>query len=136
MFDQSAAGLNQPLLQAGQRPLPDRRGQRQPSPQIAEIIGDNAQPQPHLVSPKAVTGKPRHRDRLLAFLYPLLGSATLVVEAHHRPIVERLVSHDKGRRGETTPRNETRPSPPRAWPASNSLPDRESSCTGSPACGS
>jgi hypothetical protein len=32
-----------------------------------------------------VAGKPRHRDRLLAFLYPLFCRAALIVEAHHRP---------------------------------------------------
>ena len=33
MFDEPSAGLHQPLLQAGERPLPDRRGQRQPPPE-------------------------------------------------------------------------------------------------------
>jgi hypothetical protein len=63
MLDEPSAGLDQPLLQAGQRPAGDPRRQRQPPLQIAEIIGDNAQPQPHLIGPKAVTGKPRQRDR-------------------------------------------------------------------------
>src|SRR6202035_4576491 len=55
MLDDPSAGLHQPLLQAGQRPLPDPRGQRQPSPQIPEVISNQAQPQPHLVSAKAMT---------------------------------------------------------------------------------
>jgi hypothetical protein len=44
MLDEPSTGLHQPLLQAGQRPLPDPRGQRQPPPQIPEVIGDEAQP--------------------------------------------------------------------------------------------
>ena len=58
------------------------RGQRQSPPQIAEVVGDDTQPEPHLVGAEAMAAKPRHLDRLLAFLYPLLGRATLVVEAH------------------------------------------------------
>jgi len=85
MLDEPSPGLHQPLLQAGQRPLPDRRGQRQPPPQIPEVIGDQTQPQPHLVSAKAMAGKPRHRDRLLALFNPLFRRPALVVEAHHRP---------------------------------------------------
>ena len=42
------------------------------------FIGDKAQLQPHLVGAKAVTGKPHHRDRLLALFDPLLGCPTLV----------------------------------------------------------
>ena len=37
VLDQPAAGVHQPLLQAGQRPVPDLLRQRQPPPQI---IGD------------------------------------------------------------------------------------------------
>jgi hypothetical protein len=42
-----------------------------PPLQIPEVIDDQSQPQPHLVGAKAVTGKPRHRDHLLA-LFDLL----------------------------------------------------------------
>jgi hypothetical protein len=48
------------------------------------VVGDNTQPQPHLVGLEAVGRKPHHRDRLLAFLDPLFCRATFVVEAHHR----------------------------------------------------
>jgi len=47
MFDQSAAGLDQPLLQAGERPGGDPRRQRQPAPQVPQVIGDDAQPEPY-----------------------------------------------------------------------------------------
>src|SRR5712672_1776202 len=68
-----------------------------------ESISDQAQPQPHLVSAKAMTGKRRHRDRLLALLYPLFSRAELVVEAHRRPVVESQVGHDKPDTGEQLP---------------------------------
>src|SRR6266852_3096266 len=72
VLNQPSAGLHHPPLQAGQRPLPDRRGQRQPPPQVPEVISDQAQPQPHLVGAKAVTGKPRHLHCLLTLFNPLV----------------------------------------------------------------
>ena len=70
MFNQTASGFHQPLLQAGQRPPVDACRQHQPPPQVAEILSDHAKPQPHLVGLEAVARKPRHRDHLFAFLYP------------------------------------------------------------------
>ena len=40
---QSAAGLQQPLLQARQRPVVDLRWQHQSSPQVSQVVGDQAQ---------------------------------------------------------------------------------------------
>jgi hypothetical protein len=118
MLDQPPAGFHQPLLQAGKRPLPDPRGQRQPAPQVPEVISNQAQPQPDLVGAKAVAAKPRQRDRLLALLDPLFGRAALVVEAHYRPVVERQVGHDKADAGEQLPAMELdlRHHPPRLLP--------------------
>ena len=45
-FDQTTPGFHQPLLQAGQRPLVDPCRQRQTPPQIAQVVGNYAQPQP------------------------------------------------------------------------------------------
>jgi hypothetical protein len=95
--------LTNRLLQAGQRPDGDPHRQRQPPPEVPEVISNQAQPQPDLVGAKAVAAKPRQRDRLLAFLYPLLGRAPLVVEAHHCPVVERQVGHDKADAGKQFP---------------------------------
>jgi hypothetical protein len=55
-----AAGLHQPLLQAGQRPTLDPPGQRQPPPQIPQVVGNQAQPQPYVVRPKTVANQQRH----------------------------------------------------------------------------
>ena len=70
-LNQMAAALDQPLLQAGQRPAVDPCWQRQPPPQVAQVVGDQTEPQPHLIGPEAVAGKPRHRNRLLTFFDPV-----------------------------------------------------------------
>jgi len=44
LLDQTSAGLYQPLLQAGERPVLDPLGQHQPSPQVPQIVRDRAQP--------------------------------------------------------------------------------------------
>jgi hypothetical protein len=49
MFHQPSSGLHQPLLQTRERPVLDPSGQCQPSSQIAQIVGQQAQRQPHLV---------------------------------------------------------------------------------------
>src|SRR5713226_759840 len=38
VFDQTSASFHQALLHAGQRPLTDPRRQRQPPPQIPEVV--------------------------------------------------------------------------------------------------
>src|SRR6516165_8140010 len=83
MLYQPPTGLDQTLLQSGQRPVADRLGQRQPPPEVSQIVSQHAQPQPYLIGTKAVAAKPRHRDRLLALFNPLFGGAALVVEAHY-----------------------------------------------------
>jgi len=41
VFKQTASGLHQPLLQAGERPVADLPGQRQAPPKVAEVVGTN-----------------------------------------------------------------------------------------------
>ena len=95
MLYQMAPGFHQSLLQAGQRPVGDPCRQRQLPPRITEVLGDHAQPQPHLVGTEAVARKPRHCDRLLALFDPLLRRAALVVEAHHGPVIGCQTGHDE-----------------------------------------
>ena len=66
MLYQSPAGFQQTLLQAGQRPIADPFGQRQPPLQVAKIVGENTQPQLHLIGAETVAAKPHHRCRLLS----------------------------------------------------------------------
>ena len=58
MSDEPRAGLEKPLLEARQGPALDGDGQDQPAQQIAEVIGDHPEEQPHLVGPEAVAGEP------------------------------------------------------------------------------
>ena len=85
MLYQPAAGLHQPLLQAGQRPRFESLRHHQPPPQVVQAVCDHAQPQPHLVRPESVATQPRHLHRLLPLFDPLLDRAPLVVEPYHRP---------------------------------------------------
>ena len=39
--DQATTGLEQPLLEAGQRPVPDGERQDEPPQEIAEVVGDD-----------------------------------------------------------------------------------------------
>ena len=95
VLDQPTAGLHQSVLQARQRPALDPVRQSEPSPQVAQVVGQHAQLQSHFVGPKTMARKPRPVCGLLAFFNPLLGRAALVVEAHHRPTRQRHVRHDK-----------------------------------------
>jgi hypothetical protein len=54
MPDEASARLEQPLLEAREGPALDGDGQNQPAQQIAEIVGDDPQEQPHLIGPEAV----------------------------------------------------------------------------------
>ena len=85
MLYQAPTGLDQTLLQASQRPIADRFGQCQPPLQVAKVVGDDTQSQPHFIGAEAMTAKPpRHRDGLLALFNPLFGGTSPVVEAHQR----------------------------------------------------
>jgi hypothetical protein len=58
MPDEAPAGLDQPLLQARSRPTLNGEGQNKSAQEIAEIVRDDAQEQPHLIGMEAVTGEP------------------------------------------------------------------------------
>jgi len=83
MHYQPSSRLHQPLLKAGKRPLSDFLWQHQPPQQIPQVVGKNAEPQPHLIAAKPVAAQPRHLHRLLALLDPLLCLAALVIEMDH-----------------------------------------------------
>jgi hypothetical protein len=86
MADEAPAGLEQPLLEARQRPARNGEGQDQPAQQIAEVVGDDAEQQPHLVGPEAMTGEASPVSGGLAFLDPLLRRPASVVEADDGPV--------------------------------------------------
>src|SRR5450756_1555905 len=101
MFHQPSSGLHQPLLQAGQGPVLNPSRQTQPPPQIPQVVGQQAQRQPHLVRAEPMAREPRHLDRLLSLLDPLLRRPPLVIEPHHRPARRLHGGHD-----ETQPRGQ------------------------------
>jgi hypothetical protein len=80
MLHESPAGLDEALLQAGERPRVDALGQHQTPPQVPEVVRQHTELQSNLVRPEPVTREPRPVRRLLAFLDPLLRRAALVVE--------------------------------------------------------
>src|SRR5437016_5257064 len=95
MSDEPRAGLEKPLLEARQGPALDGDGQDQPAQQIAEVIGDHPEEQPHLVGPEAVAGEPGPVGGFLAFLDPLLCRPALVVEADDGPVRPRQGGDDE-----------------------------------------
>src|SRR6266404_5875497 len=99
MPDQSPASLEQPLLEACQRPILNRKGESEPAQEIAEVVGDDPEQQADLVGPEPVTGESGPVGGFLALLDPLLRRPTLVVEVDDGPI-----RPGQGRDDETHPR--------------------------------
>ena len=93
MSDQTAAGLEEPLLQARQRPALDGQGQGQPASQIADVIRDDPEQQADLIGP----------EPCFALLDPLLRGPALVVEADDSPVPVSVVTM-KPTRGNNSPR--------------------------------
>src|SRR5262245_3902808 len=95
VLHQAPAGLDEPLLQTGERPAVDPLGQHETPPEIPQVVCEHAELQAHLIGPEPVTGQARPVRGLFAFLDPLLGRAPLVVEAHHGTTREEEVRHDE-----------------------------------------
>jgi len=52
--DEASAGLEQSLLETRQRPALDGKRQDQPTQEIAKIVVDDPEEQPHLIGAKAM----------------------------------------------------------------------------------
>jgi hypothetical protein len=100
MFHQPSSGLHQPLLQAREGPVLNPSRQTQAPPQVPQIVGQQAQRQPHLVRAETMARQARHLHRLLAFLDPLLRRPPLVVEPHHCPTRRLQIGHNEPHTGE------------------------------------
>src|SRR5437667_8508024 len=81
MSDEAPAGFEEPLLETRQGPVLDGHGENEPAQEIAEVVGDHPEEQPHLIGPEPVTGEAGPVGGGLALLEPLLGRPPLVVEA-------------------------------------------------------
>src|SRR5215475_1793755 len=95
MSDQAPAGLEEPLLETRQRPTLNGGGQDEPSQQIAKIVGDHPEEEPHLVGPEAVAREARPMGGFLALLDPLLGRPALIVEADDGSVRTGQGGHDE-----------------------------------------
>ena len=73
--------FEEPLLETRQGPVLDGHGENEPAQEIAEVVGDHPEEQPHLIGPEPVTGEAGPVGGGLALLDPLLGRPALVVEA-------------------------------------------------------
>ena len=81
MSDEAPAGFEEPLLETRQGPVLDGHGENKSAQEIAEVVGDHPEEQPHLIGPEPVTGEAGPVGGGLALLDPLLGRPALVVEA-------------------------------------------------------
>src|SRR2546427_2377898 len=81
MSDEAPAGFEEPLLETRQGPVLDSHGENESAQEIAEVVGDHPEEQPHLIGPEPVTGEAGPVGGGLALLDPLLGRPALVVEA-------------------------------------------------------
>ena len=68
---------------------------RQAPEEIAQIISQDEQREPYLVSHELVTRQPRPVQDVLALFDPLLGSASAIVEVHHALRARRHVGYDE-----------------------------------------
>src|SRR3989442_13896343 len=60
MSDEAPAGFEEPLLETRQGPVLDGHGENEPAKEIAEVVGDHPEEQPHLIGPEPVTGEAGH----------------------------------------------------------------------------
>lgn len=95
MSDEASAGLEDPLLETREGPTLDSDGQDEPTEQIAEVVGDDAEKQSHLVGPESMTREACPVGSGLALLDPLLGRPALVVEADDRAVRSRERGNDE-----------------------------------------
>jgi len=102
--DEAPPGLEQPLLQARQGPALDGKRQSEPAQEVAEIVGDDPEEQPHLVGPEAVAREARPMGGFFALLDPLLRRPALVVEMDDGAVRPGERGDDEADPGKSSPR--------------------------------
>src|SRR2546422_5013888 len=80
MSDEAPAGFEEPLLETRQGPVLDGHGENEPAQEIAEVVGDHPEEQPHLIGPEPVTGEAGPVGGGLCLLFPPLGPPPLWLE--------------------------------------------------------
>src|SRR2546428_4992570 len=81
MSDEAPAGFEEPLLETRQGPVLDGHGENEPAQEIAEVVGDHPEEQPHLIGPEPVTGEAGPVGGGAAPPFPLPRPAPLGLEA-------------------------------------------------------
>jgi hypothetical protein len=108
LSDQPPGRLEQPLLEAREKPGLDGDGQNKPAEQIAEVVGDDPKQQADLIGPESMTGQPDPVSGFLALLAPVLRRPPLIVEADNRGFKSRRPAIKSRGRGEWSTVNRLR----------------------------
>src|SRR2546422_5432767 len=77
MSDEAPAGFEEPLLETRQGPVLDGHGENEPAQEIAEVVGDHPEEQPHLIGPEPVTGEAGPGGGGVSLPYPPLRPPAL-----------------------------------------------------------
>jgi hypothetical protein len=107
MSHETPAGLEEPLLQAGQGPALDGDRQGEPAQQTAQVVGDDPEQEADLIRPEAVAGEARPVGGGFPFLDPLVGRPAPLVEADDGPVRPGQRSGGEAPRGNYSPRFRT-----------------------------
>ncbi len=83
MANHLRSDLDQFGQEGAKRPVFDFLRKDQTSQEVAQVVGQNKESQPHLVRDKTLAGQSRPVQGVLAFLDPLLGGAASIVKVHH-----------------------------------------------------
>jgi hypothetical protein len=80
---QPSTYLDQPSLYTPQRPVLHRLRQCQPSYEVPQVVGQDEEPQPHLIGHEPVAGETGPIESVLPLLDPLLRRAPSIVESSY-----------------------------------------------------
>ena len=83
MVNHFGSNLDQLGQEGAKGPMVDPSGKDETPQEVAQVVGQNKESQPHLIPDKALAGQPRPVQGVLAFLDPLLGGAAPVVKVNH-----------------------------------------------------
>src|SRR2546427_7502268 len=86
MSHETPAGFEEPLLETRQGPVLDGHGENESAQEIAEVVGDHPEEQPHLIGPEPVTGEAGAGGGGLAPPFPLPRPPPLGCETGGRSV--------------------------------------------------
>ena len=83
MPDNLRSDLDKFHEEAAKRPVFDFSGKNQPAKEITQVISQNKQPESHTIWDETFAWEPGPVQSILAFFYPLLGSASTIVKMNY-----------------------------------------------------